>query len=105
MSPTIKASANAKLIHNDRVVKHTNIQANYDGKELNLTGSDNNNLVYVSLNNDEIMKLIATPANSMPLEQRLRKDFKVGKKKRSTRKGKKKRKKSHKQSKKISSKM
>ena len=61
-----------------RVVKHTNIDANYDGEKLNITGSDNNNLIYVSLDNNEIMKLLATPANSTPLEERLRKDFKVG---------------------------
>ena len=101
MNSTIKASAKAQLIHNDKIINQTNINANYNGADLNITGSNNDNLVYVSLNNDEIMKLLAIPANPISLEERLREDFNIGKKKYSTRKGKKKkRKKSHKLSKK-----
>ena len=100
MSSTIKASAKAQLIHNNQIINQTNINANYDGEELNFTGSNNDNLIYVSLNNEEIMKLLAIPANPMPLEERLKKDFNIGKKKSSTRKGKKRRKKYRKLSKK-----
>lgn len=81
MNSFFKASVNTQLIDNNNIIDEKTINALYDGKNLNISSTDNNeNLFYIKLNNDEIMKLLAIPANPLNLEQRLKKDFKIRKK-------------------------
>jgi hypothetical protein len=81
MNSFLKASVNTQLINNNNIIDEKSINALYDGKNLNISSTDNNeNLFYIKLNNDEIMKLLAIPANPLNLEQRLKKDFKIRKK-------------------------
>tara|TARA_Y100000768_G_scaffold369740_1_gene334918 strand:- start:582 stop:884 length:303 start_codon:yes stop_codon:yes gene_type:complete len=98
MNSFLKASVNTQLIDNNNIIDEKSINALYDGENLNISSTDNNeNLFYIKLNNDEIMKLLAIPANPLDLEQRLKKDFKIRK---NTRRRKKYRKKPRKLSKK-----
>lgn len=54
-----------------------NIQWNmvYDGDELDLEAKRNNETVYMNLNNNDIMKLLAVPAHHKPIHHRLNDDL------------------------------
>ena len=100
MNTILQASADMQLINNNNIIQDTSIKAIYDGDDLNISALNNDNIVYVRLNNDEIMKLLSIPANSSTLEQRLKKDFPIRRKK-NTRKRRKYRKTPYRLSKKI----
>tara|TARA_B100001059_G_C17420388_1_gene372867 strand:- start:115 stop:387 length:273 start_codon:yes stop_codon:yes gene_type:complete len=75
MNSFLKTSADIQLIHNDKIIDESSIDAVYDGKDLNIAANSNENIMYMQLNNDEIMSLLAMPASHLDLEQRLKKDF------------------------------
>ena len=79
MNSFLKASANAQLVHNNNIIDETSMKAIYDGEDLNIITENNDNMVYIKLNNQEILDLLAIPANPLDLEQRLKKDFYVKK--------------------------
>lgn len=83
MNSFLKTSADIQLIHNDKIIDESSIDAVYDGKDLNIAANSNENIMYMQLNNDEIMSLLAMPASHLDLEKRLKKDF-VQKKRRYT---------------------
>ena len=80
MNSFLKTSADIQLIHNDKIIDESSIDAVYDGKDLNIAANSNENIMYMQLNNVEIMSLLAMPASHLDLEKRLKKDF--GQKKR-----------------------
>lgn len=80
MNSFLKTSADIQLIHNNKIIDESSIDAIYDGKDLSIAANSNENIMYMQLNNDEIMSLLAMPASHLDLEQRLKKDF--GQKKR-----------------------
>jgi len=75
MNSFLKTSADIQLIHNDKIIDESSIHALYDGKDLNIAANANENIMYMQLNNDEIMSLLAMPASHLDLEKRLKKDF------------------------------
>ena len=75
MNSFLKTSADIQLIHNDKIIDESSIDAVYDGKDLNIAANSNENIMYMQLNNDEIMSLLAMPASHLDLEKRLKKDF------------------------------
>ena len=75
MNSFLKASTDFQLIHNNKVIDESSIDAVYDGKDLNIATNSNENIMYMQLNNDEIMSLLAIPASHLDLEKRLKKDF------------------------------
>jgi len=75
MNSFLKTSADIQLIHNDKIIDKSSIDAVYDGKDLNIAANSNENIMYMQLNNDEIMSLLAMPASHLDLEKRLKKDF------------------------------
>lgn len=80
MNSFLKTSADIQLIHNNKIMDESSIDAIYDGKDLSIAANSNENIMYMQLNNDEIMNLLAIPASHLDLEKRLKKDF--GQKKR-----------------------
>ena len=69
-----------KIYYIHKIIDESSIDAIYDGKDLNIAANSNENIMYMQLNNDEIMSLLAMPASHLDLEKRLKKDF--GQKKR-----------------------
>jgi hypothetical protein len=75
MNSFLKASTDFQLIHNNKVIDESSIDAVYDGKDLNIAANSNENIMYMQLNNADIMSLLAIPASHLDLEKRLKKDF------------------------------
>ena len=67
MNSFLKASANAQFVHNNNIIDETSMKAIYDGEDLNIITENNNNMVYIKLNNQEILDLLAIPANPLDL--------------------------------------
>ena len=74
-SVNIKASGRIKSIVNNKIVANSSVSANYDGSELNIVGSENGKQFYLTLDNDNIADILAMPAHSASLEERLIHDF------------------------------
>lgn len=75
MSVNIESAGMYRIAKNGEVIDEGAIQANYDGNLLNVKGFQNDETIYMQLDNDDIMNLLATPASQMPLENRLLNDF------------------------------
>jgi len=71
----IKASGAIKSMVNNKIVANSSVLANYDGDELNIVGSENGKQFYMTLDNDNIADILAMPAHSASLEERLIHDF------------------------------
>ena len=74
-SVNIKASGTIKSMVNNKIVANSSVSANYDGSELNIVGSENGKQFYMTLDNDNIADILAMPAHSASLEERLIHDF------------------------------
>ena len=59
MSTIIEGIAAYKVTDNDNVIDKAYFQMEYDGEDFNMTGVKNNQLVIMSMTNDEIMELLA----------------------------------------------
>ena len=66
-------SANSQTYINGNKIDSQGILLDYNGDNVKISGYDNNNQYYAQLSNDEIFDLLAIPASSTPLEQRLEK--------------------------------
>jgi len=75
MSTIIEGIAAYKVTDNDNVVDKAYFQMEYDGEDFNMTGVKNNQLVIMSMTNDEIMELLSRKADPRPIEDRLQMDF------------------------------
>ena len=81
MATNIKAYGIEKYttIVNGKVIADNEIKANYDGKNLTLDILNNGKHYYKTLPNDTIEQILLAPAHSLPLEERLLRDFGMGK--------------------------
>ena len=75
MSTIIEGIAAYKVTDNDNVIDKAYFQMEYDGEDFNMTGVKNNQLVIMSMTNDEIMELLSRKADPRPIEDRLQIDF------------------------------
>ena len=75
MSTIIEGVAAYKVTNNDQIIDNAYFQMEYDGDDLNMAGVKNNQLIIMSMNNDEIMDLLARKADPRPIEERLQADF------------------------------
>ena len=75
MSTLIEGIAAYKVTDNDRVVDKAYFQMEYDGKEFNMAGVQNNQIMIMSMTNDEIMELLSRRADPRSIEERLQADF------------------------------
>ena len=77
MSIFIHSSGETKSIINGNVLTDKSFDANYDGKNMKITGHDNDKKFNVKMTNDDIMKLLAKPSSNLTLKQRLINDYNV----------------------------
>ena len=77
MATIVRAAAATEVTHNNRVIDVKGMSARYDGENLDLSGFDNNEMFYARLDNEDVLKLMATPASRKSLEHRLRDDYGV----------------------------
>jgi hypothetical protein len=60
---------------NGNIIDNTQWDMVYNGEELDLEAKRNNETVYMNLNNNDIMKLLAVPAHHKPIHHRLNDDL------------------------------
>jgi hypothetical protein len=60
---------------NGNIIDNTQWNMVYDGNELDLEANRNNETIYINLNNDDIMKLLAVPAYHKSIHERLNDDL------------------------------
>ena len=77
MSIFIHSSGETKSIINGNVLNDKSFDANYDGKNMKITGHDNDKKFNVKMTNDDIMKLLSKPSSNLTLKQRLMNDYNV----------------------------
>ena len=77
MSIFIHSSGETKSIINGNVLTDKSFDANYDGKNMKITGHDNDKKFNVKMTNDDIMKLLSKPSSNLTLKQRLMNDYNV----------------------------
>ena len=75
MSVLINSSGESMTTINGKVVDKKDFQVNYDGKKMIISGHNNNKTFKKKLTKNDILKLLAKPANKHTLNQRLIKDF------------------------------
>ena len=75
MSVLINSSSASMTSINGKVVDKKDFQVNYDGKKMIISGHNNNKTFKKKLTKNDILKLLAKPANKHTLNQRLIKDF------------------------------
>lgn len=75
MSTLIEGIAAYKVTDNDKVMDKAYFQIEYDGKEFNMAGVHNDQIMIMSMTNDEIMELLSRRADPRPIEERLQADF------------------------------
>jgi len=77
MSIFIHSSGETKSIINGNVLTDKSFDAKYDGKNMKITGHDNDKKFNVKMTNDDIMELLAKPSSNLTLKQRLMNDYNV----------------------------
>ena len=75
MSTLIEGISAYKVTDKNKILDKGYFQMEYDGDELNMTGVQNNQIMIVSMTNDEIMELLSRKADPRPIEERLQLDF------------------------------
>ena len=74
-APQIHAQASQIAFVNGQMVQANEMKANYDGKHLLIDINNNGQHFAKMLNNKDIERILAKPANKVGLEQRLQRDF------------------------------
>ena len=75
MSTMIEGIAAYKVTDKNKIVDKGYFQIEYDGDEFNMAGVQNNQIMIMSMTNDEIMELLSRTADPRPIEERLQLDF------------------------------
>ena len=75
MSTLIEGIAAYKVTDKNKIVDKGYFQMEYDGDEFNMAGVQNNQIMIMSMTNDEIMELLSRRADPRPIEERLQMDF------------------------------
>ena len=77
MALNIDSYGMSRTYNNGRLIQGLDYDANYDGDELNLAMQNHDGkLIYMKMNNDEIMDLFNQPAHNKSLHDRIDNDFK-----------------------------
>ena len=77
MSIFIHSSGETKSIINGNVIHDKSYDATYNGKNMKITGHDNDKKINLQITNDDIMKLLAKPSSNLTLKERLMNDYNV----------------------------
>ena len=77
MTLNIDSYGMSRTYDNGNLVHGIDYDANYDGDELNLAMKNNQGkIIYMKMNNDEIMDIFNQPSHNKSLHQRISNDFK-----------------------------
>ena len=77
MALNIDSYGMSRTYNNGRLIQGLDYDANYDGDELNLAMKNHDGkLIYMKMNNDEIMDLFNQPSHNKSLHDRIDNDFK-----------------------------
>ena len=77
MALNIDSYGMSRTYNNGRLIQGLDYDANYDGDELNLAMQNHDGkLIYMKMNNDEIMDLFNQPSHNKSLHDRIDNDFK-----------------------------
>lgn len=71
----VEAAAAYQITNNGRVVDTGYIEGNYDGNKAKIIGTDGEKISYMQLTNEDINRLLAVRASSMPLEKRITSEY------------------------------
>lgn len=74
---TMKAAAAYSIEKDGEVVNSEYFQAEYDGQDLDIVGTDGNQIVFGRMSKEEIMDMLAIPAARTSLVHRLEDDYGV----------------------------
>lgn len=83
MNIKVNASGAVKTIVNGNVVENAGFNSNYDGKKMEISGYNDGERFYTELDNNDINKILSLPSHKLSLGERLKRDFKLNKTKRS----------------------
>jgi hypothetical protein len=75
MSTFITAKASSELVEDGEIVEKAGMKMRYDGETMDLAGFSNEGVFYAQLDQDDIMQLLATRADTASLESRLKKAY------------------------------
>ena len=70
MSTLIEGIAAYKVTDKNKIVDKGYFQMEYDGDEFNMAGVQNDQIMIMSMTNDEIMELLSRRADPRPIEER-----------------------------------
>ena len=73
--PLIEGMAAYKVSVNDNIIDKGYFNMNFDGETIDIAGVKGNQLILLSLDEDDIMNLLAKPSSSNTLMERLSKDY------------------------------
>lgn len=77
MALNIDSYGMSRTYNNGRLIQGLDYDANYDGDELNMAMQNHDGkLIYMKMNNDEIMDLFNQPTHNKSLHDRIDNDFK-----------------------------
>lgn len=74
---TMKAAAAYSIEKDGEVINSEYFQAEYDGQDLDIVGTDGNQIVFGRMSKEEIMDMLAIPAARTSLIHRLEDDYDV----------------------------
>lgn len=74
---TMKAAAAYSIEKDGEVVNSEYFQAEYDGQDLDIVGTDGNQIVFGRMSKEEIMDMLAIPAARTSLVHRLEDDYDI----------------------------
>jgi hypothetical protein len=75
MSTFITAKASSELVEDGEIVEKAGMKMRYDGETMDLAGFSNEGVFYAQLDQDDIMQLLATRADTASLESRLKRAY------------------------------
>ena len=75
MSTLIEGIAAYKVTDKNKILDKGYFQMEYDGNEFNMAGVQNDQIMIMSMTNDDIMELLSRRSDPRPIEERLELDF------------------------------
>lgn len=75
MNGVFEGNASYKITSDNGVSDAGYVEMSYDGDKMDIAHANNNNVIIMQLDNDELMEILARPANPMPLDERILYDY------------------------------
>ena len=75
MNSVFEGNATYKITSDNGVSDTGYVEMAYDGEKIDIAHANDNNIIIMQLDNDELMELLAIPADPTPLDERIRYDY------------------------------